>query len=156
MKNLILAVIAVVLFATLGFDAKAHPRGAAFEHGPGIGMPDPALMIEQLADHLDLDDAQRERVQSILEAVQAEAEALRTEGAANREALQALDTNDPGYETELNNLALSQGRLATEGLLLATRVRNEINAVLTDEQQEKLARGKERMKKAFARRSRQD
>jgi Spy/CpxP family protein refolding chaperone len=153
MKNLTLTLIAVVLFATSGLDAEAHPRGAAFQPGPGMGAPDPTMVIEHLADHLDLDDAQRESVQSILEAMRPEAEALRSRFAANHEALQALDTSDTGYETALNNLALSQGQLATEGVLLATRLRNKVNAVLTEEQREKLARGKERMKKALARRS---
>jgi len=85
-----IAATAAVLLALPGIEADAHPRGAAFEHGPGMGVPDPAMMIEHLADHLDLDDAQRASVESIVAAVRPEAEALRTQFKANREALDAL------------------------------------------------------------------
>ncbi len=151
MKNTPYVVLVAVLIAAFSINAYANPRGHGFG-GPGFGFPDPTLMIEHMADHLDLDDAQRATIGNILEAVRPEAEALREQFRANREALHALDTSDPAYETTLNNLAMSQGQLATEGILLATRIRTEIRAVLTDEQAEKLERGKERMKKRIQRR----
>ena len=110
-------------------------------------------MLEHMADHLDLDDAQRERVQNILEAAKPEIEALRDQGRANREALNTLDPNDPAYSAALNDIAVSNGQLATEGTLLFTRIRTEVDAVLTEEQREKLARSKERMRKRFEHRS---
>ena len=110
-------------------------------------------MLEHMADYLDLDEAQRDTVENIVEAARPELEALREQVRANREALRALDATDPAYSTELDNIALSNGQLATEGTLLFTRLRVEIDAVLTEEQREKLARGKERMRQAFERRS---
>jgi len=109
-------------------------------------------MLEHMADHLDLDDAQREAVQNILEAAKPELEAFRDQLRENRQALMVLDTGDPAYSTEINNIAISNGQLATEGTLLFTRIRNEVNAVLTAEQRDKLARGKERMRKVAERR----
>ena len=99
-----------------------------------------------MSAHQDLAATQHDTVQIILEAAKPEIEALREQVRANREALQALDPDDPAYATQLNNLALSNGQLATDGTLLATRIRTEIDAVLTDEQRQKLARGKERMR----------
>lgn len=156
MRIYTVALLAVVSMATLATSAYADfgdgPRGR-FGGGPGIGFPEPGLMLEHMADHLDLDDAQRESVRNILEAAKPEIEAIREQHHANREALMALETTDPAYSTELNNVAMSNGQLATEGTLLFARVRGEIDAVLTDEQREKLARGKKRMREAFERRS---
>ena len=106
-------------------------------------------MLEHMADHLDLDDTQRDAVNNIIEAAKPEIQALREKARANREALEALDASDAAYSTELNNIAISNGELATEGTLLFTRIRTEVHAVLTDEQIAKLERGKERMKKRF-------
>ena len=150
MKHTPYVVLVAVLVAAFAINAQANPRAQMFG-GPGFGIPDPEIMIEHMADHLDLDDTQRASIENILEAVQPEAEALRERFRENREALHALDASDPAYDTTLNNLALSQGQLATEGVLLATRVRTEIHAVLTDEQVEKLERGKARMKKRIER-----
>lgn len=149
----LLAALSLAAFSsTVYAEFGGGPRGP-FGAGPGMGFGGPELMLEHMADHLDLDDAQRESVQNILEAARPEIDALREQLRANREALHSLDAGDPAYSTELNNIALSNGQLATDGTLLFTRIRGEINAVLTDEQREKLARGKERMRQAFERRS---
>ena len=150
MKSYTVVLLALVSMAAFSTSAQAEMGGA----GPGLGFPGPGLMIEHMADHLDLDDTQRESVQNILEAARPELEALREQVRTNREALRTLEASDPAYSTELNNIALSNGQLATEGTLLLTRLRTEIDAVLTDEQRDKLARGKERMRQAFERRSR--
>lgn len=139
MKKLTVALMACITLAAFVSTVHAGP-------GPGFGLGNPELMFEHMSDHLDLDAGQRDAVHNILEAAKPEIEALREQVRANREALQALDSNDPAYATQLNNLALSNGQLATDGTLLATRIRTEIDAVLTDEQREKLARGKERMR----------
>ena len=156
MKRYTVALLALVSMATFSAGAQAEPHGGPaglFGVGPGAGFGGPGLMLEHMADHLDLDEAQYESVQNILEAARPELQALRDQFRANREALQALDAGDAAYSTELNNIALSNGQLATEGTLLFTRIRTEIDAVLTDEQREKLARGKERMRQAFEHRS---
>lgn len=150
MKIHTVALLALVSIAVFSASAQAGPGGM-----PGMmfgGGPGPGMMLEHMADHLDLDDAQRESVRNILEAARPEIESLREQFRANREALEALDTSDPAYSAELDNIAISNGQLATEGTLLFTRVRTEIHAVLTDDQREKLARSKQRMRKAFERR----
>ena len=121
----------------------------------GLNIDDINL-LEHMADHLDLTDEQRTSVKTILEAAKPEIEAVREQARANHEALQALDPADPAYDAELNNIALSNGELATTGTLLAVRVRSEVHAILTEEQIAKLERGKERMKKRMERRFRQD
>ena len=156
MKTYTIVLLALASMAALSSNAQAQPPGGPpglFGGGPGAGFPGPGLMLEHMADHLDLDDAQQESVRNILEAAKPEIEALREQARANREALEALDTSDAAYSAELNNIAISNGELATEGTLLFSRIRNGVDAVLTDEQREKLVRGKKRMRKAFERRS---
>ena len=142
-----------VLVAALATSAYAGP---GFGPEPFPGGPDIELRLEHMADHLDLTDEQRASVKNILEAAKPEIEAVRDQARTNREAIQALDPADPAYEAELNNIALSNGELATTGTLLAVRVRSEVHAVLTDEQIAKLERGKERMKKRMQRRFNHD
>ncbi len=143
MKLLTTLLLSALVFAGLAGAVYAAP---GFGPGPG-GLGNPALMLEHMADHLDLTDEQRISVENILEAAKPEIEAIREQAKANREAIHGLDPADPAYDVELNTIAVSNGELATTGTLLAVRVRNEVAAVLTEEQIAKLERGKERMKK---------
>lgn len=149
MKKLTIALLAAVPLVAISTAALAERGGPSGMLGGGLGFPGPGPKLERMADHLDLDDAQRDAVSNILEAAQPEIEALRERIRANREALDALDPSDAGYSTELNNIAMSNGELATERTLLFTRIRTDVHAVLTDEQIAKLERGKERKKKRF-------
>ena len=121
--------------------------GGGFGGGPMPGVPgDLEFMIERMADHLDLTDDQRVSIENILQAAKPEIEALRDQARANRDALEALDPSDPAYDSTLQNIAISNGELATAGTLLMVRVRGEAHAVLTEEQIAKLERGKARIK----------
>lgn len=148
---LLAAVLTLALSASALADFGGGPRGG---FGPGgLGLGGPEMMIERMAEHmadrLDLDDTQRATVRNILEAARPEFQALREQARANREALRALDAGDPA----VNDIAISNGELATQGTLLAHRVRNEVRAVLTDEQLERLERARDRMRDAAERRS---
>lgn len=146
---LLAGALTLALSASAFADFGGGPRGG---FGPGFGGPGfgaPGAMLEHMADHLDLDDTQRATVRNILEAARPEFLALREQARTNREALRTLDAADPA----VNGIAISNGELATQGTLLAHRVRNEIRAVLTAEQIEKLERARERMRAAAERRS---
>lgn len=153
MKLHTLMLIGVLAVAGVSTAAYATP---GFGPGPFAGGPDLALKLEHMADHLDLTDEQRASVKNILQAAKPEIEAVRDQARANHEAIQSLDPADPAYEAQLNNIALSNGELATTGTLLAVRVRSEVQAVLTEEQIAKLERGKERMKKRMQNRFNHD
>jgi len=121
--------------------------GSGFGGGPMPGVPgNLEFMIERMADHLDLTDDQRVSIENILQSAKPEIETLRDQAMANRDALESLDPSDPAYDTTLQNIAISNGELATAGTLLKARVRGEAHAVLTEEQIAKLERGKARMK----------
>ena len=149
-KTALLAVVAIALLSAGAYAESKHGRPGIDRHfgGPGFGMRAPERMIERMAEHLDLDDIQRESLENIVNAAKPEFEALREQLRANHEALREMEANDP----EIQNIAISNGELATAGTLLFTRVRGEINAVLTDEQRAELAETMERRKERFERR----
>ena len=140
-KNVLLAIVSVAVLSTAAYAIAGDERHGGGRHfgGPGFGMPDPGMMIGRMAEHLDLDDVQRESVKNIVSAAQPEFEALREKFQANRAALSTGDLSD----AEVQNIAISNGEVATEGTLLFARVRSEINALLTDEQRAQLAEMKE-------------
>ncbi|MDH4047093.1 MAG: Spy/CpxP family protein refolding chaperone [Gammaproteobacteria bacterium] len=141
-KTALLALLTTSLLATSAyadFDGKKGSRDRHFD-GPGFGLPNPAMITGRIAEHLGLDETQRESVDNIMSAAKPEMEALRDKARANHEVLRALDSGDP----EVMNIAASNGELATEATLLFARVRGEIDAVLTDEQRAKLAEFKDR------------
>ena len=146
----LLAFVTVAMLATIAYagDNDGRPGPGRHGGGPGFGIPDPGMMIGRMAEHLDLDDVQRESVKNIMEAAKPELKALREQFSSNREALQALDAGDP----EVQNIAISNGQLATEGTLLFSRIRGEIHAVLTDEQLAKAAELKDQRKERGERR----
>jgi len=146
----LLAFVTVAVLSTIAYAGGNEGRHGPDRHfgGPGFGMPDPGMIIGRMAEHLDLDDAQRESVKNIMEAAKPELKALREQFRANHEALQALDASDP----EIQNIAISNGQLATEGTLLFSRIRGEIHAVLTEEQLAKAAELKEERKERGERR----
>ena len=143
---------ALLSLLALSLVAEAHPGGGPKRGfgGPGPGFPDAKL--ERMTRNLDLDETQRQSVQNILDAAKPEFEALRESFKANRETLRTLDPADASYSVDLEAAAAENGRLATEATLLRSRVRTEIDAVLTEEQREKFARGKARFRDAFERR----
>lgn len=100
---------------------------------------DPARMVEMMNRHLDLNETQSQTIGNILQATRPEADSIRERSRANQEALRTLDVNDANYDTTLQNLSAESGELATERTLLHGRVRGEILAVLTAEQQKKMA-----------------
>ena len=143
----------IAVLAVAGFTSTVY---AAPGIGPFAGARDPGFMLEHMADHLDLSDEQRATIEGILDASRPEIQALREQVKANREEIRALDPGSTSYDAELNNIALSNGELATTGTLLAVRVKTEVAAVLTDDQKAKLERGKERMKKRIQSRFNRD
>ena len=141
-KFYITVMAALAVFAVSGDalarddDRAGHDRGnLSGEHrGPRRGFGDPAMMIERMAEHLELDDTQRQSITNIVDASKPEFAALRAAARDNREAIKALDVGDPAYGSELQNLSARSGELAAELTLLTGRIRGEIAAVLSDEQ----------------------
>lgn len=150
MRKEILTVTAAAMLALVaGNTAIAHDHRGFGAHGD-----DPARMAEHLTRWLELEQDQAQTVRNIAEAAVPEIESVRERARANREALRSLDPNDPGYDAELNRLADENGYLAAEATRLHGRLRAELHAVLTPEQQQQLSDATERMHGRSGRRHR--
>ncbi len=147
-KSMITIITCLVVLSTTGGtllaqeadeNSREHERRWEGKRGPGRDFGDREAMSERMAEHLGLDESQAQEVRNIMEAAKPEFEVLRQRARANREAMRALDTNSADYGVALQNLSTESGQLATEMALLQGKVRSDINAVLTPEQQQKLA-----------------
>ena len=150
MKYRIAAIMVVLIASSVGSTvfAQSDERPQGERHGmPGGGFGAPGQLSERMADRLGLDETQRQTVQNIQLAAQPEITALRERMQTNREAMKALDPNDPNRSALLSEIADEKGQLAAEATLLFDRVRNDVIAVLTDEQRTKFEQGRDRMGK---------
>lgn len=163
---------ALALTAGLSAVATAQPGpGGPRGDGPGFGglgagggalggllrvHPDLPLRA------LNLTDAQREQVRGILESHRAEAASLRQRAGAAHRALQAATSAATVDEGAITQQGQAFGGLIAEAAVLRARVRGEVLAVLTPEQQaeaakiaaERQARMQERRAKVQERRQR--
>ena len=121
---------------------------------PGGGFGGPEEMIGRMAEHLDLDEQQRQQVENVMQAAKPEFESLRERANANRQAVRALDVNDPDYGSMLQNLSAESGEIAADLTLLTGRVRADVHGILTVEQQQKLDERMAEFGDRFARRPR--
>jgi Spy/CpxP family protein refolding chaperone len=145
-RKILITLTVVAMLTAIGAAAKQH-RGSGGDYDRHRGQEgmrgafsgDPAHMVEMMSRHLDLDETQSQTISNILQAVKPEADSLRERSRTNHEGLRALDVNDASYNATLQNLSAQSGELATERALLHGRVRGEIHAVLTAEQQQKMA-----------------
>lgn len=160
MKKYLAAVLAAVLLAAAATgglaqevgeqDGKRHHRDAGHSmHRDGFG--DPQRMVGMMTRHLDLDDAQSQAIGNILAAAQPEIDALRERSKVSRDAMHALDVDDPDYGSSLQNQSTEIGALASEAALLHGRLRADVYAVLTPEQREQASAGRAGMHEHFRR-----
>lgn len=108
------------------------------QHGADRPM-DAQRMIRGMTRRLDLDDTQIEQMTNIIDSAKPELELLRESNRENRRAMRELDVNDPDYGAQLQNLAAAKGVLESSSVELRGRIRAEIHAILTPEQQQQLA-----------------
>ena len=145
--SLLLGGMAVCLAAAVAVAQHSGP----FEMG-GHGFGDPERMVEHMARRLQLDDSQAQALNNIVTAAMPEITELRDAAHANREAIAALDLDDPDYAARLDNLAAENGRLAAAATRLHGRLRSEISAALTPEQRAELRQRMSDVREHFARR----
>lgn len=123
--------------ASFADGGRGNVRGNGFG-GPWGPMITGPMITDRIAARLDLDDTQRQEVSNIIDAAKPEVNTVREQFRSNRAALVALDSSAASYSVDLERIAGENGRLATEATLLFSRVRSEVNAVLTDEQRTQL------------------
>lgn len=132
----------------------APPAAAAGLEGGASGEPGPlALRFRALADTLDLDRDQRERVRAILGASGGEIrDAVGRVGEARRALLELVLEEAPG-ERLIRQAAGRLGEAVGDASLLTARIVAEIRPLLTPEQRERLGalRGRREARRGDAR-----
>lgn len=137
---------ALALTMGLSAAATAQPgRGGPGFGGPGFrgpGGPGGGAMGGLLGVHpelplgaLNLTDAQEEQVRGIFQSHRAESESLRQRAEAASEALRSVTSAATVDEAAITQQSQAFSALIAEAAILRARVRSEILAVLTPEQQ---------------------
>ena len=140
-----LVLLASSLLGTAAF-AESDQRSQGPRHGMSEpGFRDPTMMLEKMSEHLGLDELQRQQVENVFASAKPEMELLRERMKINSERKRALADDDPNRAAAMTEIATEEGQLRTEGMLLRDRVHTQINAILSDEQRQKMAEGRQRM-----------
>ncbi|MEL6869140.1 MAG: Spy/CpxP family protein refolding chaperone [Pseudomonadota bacterium] len=140
----LIAALAAGLFTTGAYAEKSGDGAVTHSRD----KPSVEMRVERMAQKLGLDDTQRDQVTNIMTAAEPEFNALREQRKSNRDRLQAVDADS----AEVQEIAASNGEIATQVTLLKTRVRSEIDAVLTEDQRAELAQMEARRAERFDRR----
>jgi len=146
MRLNVVAIIVLLAVSATGFNAFAQSgeRSKGARSGmPGGGWGDSSQFVDKMAEHLQLDETQRQSGQNSCDAAKPEREALRESMQASRETMRSLDADDPNRAAVITDNAAQEGQMVTEGLLLRERIQGEINAVLNDEQKAKFAESRD-------------
>ncbi len=121
-------------------DGRGCGKGPGFGKGAGFGQQSGANQgnkLERLASRLDLNDAQKTQVETILGTSKAERDATRTQLQENREALREATHNQPYNASLVRSLADQQGDLKANMIVLRANDHSQISGVLTEAQREK-------------------
>ena len=141
MKKMMLIVLAAaaivagsVLIARGGAAVQGPPHGRGpGGHGPGLGLLNPRLM-----DELDLTDAQREQIRTLVDAHRTAVEPLHDQLKSNRDAINEASLAANFDEARVRALAASAQTIHTDLVVAEARLTSQIYALLTPEQRTEL------------------
>lgn len=127
--------IALALPAFAAHGCARGPHGVGF-FGRGYGDADAG--IDRLAERLDLSKTQHDAMRAIIDKARPQMRDLHDQLAENGKQLRALMREAKPDENRLTQLADVQGKAIAQMIVLRTRIFTEIQAVLTDEQRDRL------------------
>ena len=128
-------------FGKRGMHAKHGMRGKLGKRGRR------GHMMGRAFRKLELTDAQKTQMQTIMKATREESKALRKQMHTNRQELHKLTENGTFNESQVTALANKQGDLHAKMIVQKQKVKAQMHAVLTSEQKAKLAEIKANRKK---------
>ena len=144
MNTLRLASIGIVALGLWTATVYGNPRHGMGPMGLGHMMGEgPGMMLPMVLKGLDLTDAQRDQIRSILEARRAANEPLMERARTAREALQQAMQAQPVDEATIRARSADLGAVEADLAIARAQVQAEITAVLTDEQKAELAKMRE-------------
>ena len=126
-------------------------QGKGKYKGERMGGAMSERMLGRMSDKLDLTEEQQEQIKGIMETSQETREAARETMQENRQALRDLDPAAADYDAKVAEYAEVLASMKKEAILERADIRKQIDAVLTEEQQEKLAEFQDSRGKRFGR-----
>jgi protein CpxP len=148
-RRSVLVTAGIAALAAAGLFAGRLVAGSMPEGGHGFGLHGgfgPERFFEHVADRLDLSDAQREQVRTILRRRAGEIETQMQAGSESRRALHDAVHAESIDEAAIRDRAAEFGRVHGECALLLARIRAEILPILNADQKAKLQTMHERMR----------
>ena len=131
-KILGLAGIAALLIGATVFALAQHPGMGEKMRGHGHGD-----MVEHISRELNLTDAQKAQVKTLLDAQQATEEARHTKLEEIHKQIEAATANGQFDENTVRNLASQQAQLMSEQMVDHLRLHSKMYGLLTAEQKVK-------------------
>ena len=100
--------------------------------------------LDRMSDRLKLTTEQRGSVQAVLQKSKSQRVALKEKMQSNRKALRALGQDGKTDDDKVQELARERGNLVSDLVIQRSKVRNEIQQVLTDTQREQMKQMREK------------
>lgn len=132
------SIIALIIGATIFALGQSDAVRAHFQHGGG-GRPHSfgPEMVEHLARELNLSEAQKGQIKTILETAHATLAPLQQKSDDARKQLDEATANGEFDEARVRALATQQAQLMAETIVEHERVKSKIFSLLTPEQRTK-------------------
>jgi Spy/CpxP family protein refolding chaperone len=141
MRNRIL-IIAGIAVLVIGAAVFAIGHGFQEREGHGRGHGD---MLEHMARELNLTDAQKEQVKTIMSSAESSSQATREKLEEIHKQVEAATANGQFDETQVRNLASQQAQLEADMMVEHLRAKSKVFAILTAEQRTKAEEMHKRM-----------
>lgn len=137
-RILAIAGIAVLVIGATVFALGHAVQGDGRGHGRG-GRRGPfgPEMIEHMSRELNLTDAQKTQVKTVLDEAMTGEDARRAKDEELHKQLESITANGQFDETQVRNIANQQGALMADRIVEHERIKSKIFAVLTPEQRTK-------------------
>ena len=146
MRNRIMIIAAI---AALVIGASVFAIGHGFQgpegHRRGPGGPGHGDMLEHISRELNLTDAQKEQVKSIMASAEASAQGIHAKLEDVHKQIEAATANGQFDETQVRTLANQQAQLEAEMMVEHLRAKSKVFAILTAEQRTKAEEMHKRM-----------
>jgi protein CpxP len=144
--RILAAVLGLTVLSAVAFgQAGMHPAGFG-AHGDGF-----ASLLGRMGDYLDLTDAQRTQMKSILAKEKSTMQPLLQQLAQGNQQMRQLEEASTFDEGKVRTLAGQQTQMLTEVMVQKARIKSELVQVLTPDQKTKLAAFEARKQARFQR-----
>ncbi len=144
-RIIVIASIAALVIGATIFAVGQGPEAMQRMHGYGRGPHGHGDMLEHMARELNLTDAQKQQVKTIMESVESSADGIHTKLEEVHKQLEAATANGQFDEAQVRNLANQQAQLEADMRVEHLRAKSKVYSILTAEQRVKAEEMHKRM-----------